>query len=142
MDSFIYHIDYEDSRLLKVDFLVVLIFFVVFQHPRLPQVREDDLCISLSGRAPNHNSLYQMPLTEMTELKRKIGVLSEHVHILINNPSQCVLAIFVTNNDHSLQLCIDYREKNRHTIQNQYPLSRSLVFLTNQEELNGSIRLT
>jgi len=61
---------------------------------------------------------------EMEELKAQLAELLEKGFIRPSVSPWGALVLFVKKKDGSLRLCIDYRELNRVTVKNKYPLPR------------------
>ncbi|KAA3473173.1 Retrovirus-related Pol polyprotein from transposon 17.6 [Gossypium australe] len=88
--------------------------------PGLPLVREVEFSVDLIPRTtPISIAPYRMAPTELKELKAR---LQELIDRGFARPSTPVL--FVKKKDGSLRLCIAYRQLNKVTIKNKYPLSR------------------
>ena len=91
--------------------------------PGMPPLREVEFCINLTpGATPISKAPYWMAPTELKELKTK---LEEHLeekyirHIFVGRPS-----FICEGKDGTLRLCIDYRQLNKLTVKNKYPLPR------------------
>ena len=67
---------------------------------------------------------YIMALAELKELKAQLEELLNKGFIRPSTLSWGAPVLFVKKKDGSLRLCIDYRQLNRATIHNQYPLPR------------------
>jgi hypothetical protein len=67
---------------------------------------------------------YQMLTPELQELKMKLKELLDLRLICPSVSPWGALMIFVRKKDRSWRLCIDYRQLNKATIKNQYPLPR------------------
>jgi hypothetical protein len=65
---------------------------------------------------------YQMSLPELTELKIQLQELLDKEYIRSSVSPWGEPVIFVKNKDDTLRLCIDYRQLNKMTIKNKYPL--------------------
>jgi hypothetical protein len=93
--------------------------------PGLPPDCEVEFSIDLvSGTAPISKAPYRMAPAELKELK---GQLEEFLDKGFIRPSASpwgAPVLFVKKKDGSMRLCIDYRELNRVTIKNKYPLPR------------------
>ena len=67
---------------------------------------------------------YRMAPTELRELKAELEELLSKRSIRPSISPWEALVLFMKKKDGSLRLCIDYRQLNRVTIRNQYPLPR------------------
>jgi hypothetical protein len=65
-----------------------------------------------------------MALSEMKELKKQLEDFIDRGFIRTSVSLWGAPVLFVTKKDGSLRFCIDYRELNRVTIKNKYPLPR------------------
>ena len=122
-----YAIEVKDSGSRLEDIPVVIKFPDVFPKDLLglPPDREIDFHIELApGTEPISKAPYRMAPSKLKELKVQ---MEELVNKGFDRPSTSpwgALVMFVKKNDRSLRLCIDYRELNKVTIRNQYPLPR------------------
>nr|GFD11101.1 putative reverse transcriptase domain, aspartic peptidase domain protein [Tanacetum cinerariifolium] len=86
-------------------------------------VREVEFNIELiPGAEPILKSLYRMALIELKELKDQLQELLERGFIHPSVSPWGAPVLFVKKKDGSMRLCIDYRELNKITIRNRYPL--------------------
>ena len=93
--------------------------------PGLPPVREVEFGIEvMPGTAPISKQAYKMVPVEMGELKKQVVELQQKGFIRPSISPWGAPVLFVKKKDGSLRLCIDYRELNRVTIKNKYPLPR------------------
>ena len=108
----------RDSGSRLEDIPVVREFLDVFPEdlPGIPPDREIDFKIEL---AP-----YRMAPLELKELKVQVKELVSKGFVRLSTSPWGAHVLFVKKKDGSLRLCIDYRELNKVTIQNQYPLPR------------------
>jgi hypothetical protein len=65
-----------------------------------------------------------MALSELKELKKQLQELLDKGFIRPSTPTWGVPMLFVKKKDESMRMCIDYRELNKVTIKNRYPLPR------------------
>ena len=69
-------------------------------------------------------TLHRMTPVELQELKVQIQKLLDKGFIRPSTSPWGALVLFVKKKDKTLRLCIDYRQLNRVTIKNRYPLLR------------------
>jgi hypothetical protein len=93
--------------------------------PGMPPERELEFTIDLKpGTEPIARTPYRMSTPELQELKMQ---LKELLDLGLIRPSVLpwgAPVIFIRKKDGSWRLCIDYRQLNKATIKNQYPLPR------------------
>nr|GEY74503.1 putative reverse transcriptase domain-containing protein [Tanacetum cinerariifolium] len=114
------------ERRLK-DVLVICKFPNVFLEdlPGLPPPREVEFEIELvSGAAPVARAPYRLAPSEMKELAKQLQELSDKGFIRPSSSPWGAPVLFVKKKDGSFRMCIDYRELNKMTIKNRYPLPR------------------
>ncbi|KAL0394598.1 UNVERIFIED_CONTAM: Retrovirus-related Pol polyprotein from transposon [Sesamum latifolium] len=122
-----YVIDAEKLNPTLEEIPVVRDFLEVFADdlPVLPPQREVDFMIeTLLGVAPISIEPYRMAPMELQELKKQIEELLEKWFIRPSTSPWGAPMLFVKKKDGSMGLCVDYRQLNRVTIKNKYPLSR------------------
>ncbi|GJS38933.1 putative reverse transcriptase domain-containing protein [Tanacetum coccineum] len=109
------------------DIIVVRSFLEVFPNDLsglLPS-REFEFCIDLiPGAMPVAKFLYRLAPSEMEELSSQLKELQDKVFIRPSSSPWGVPVLFVKKKDGSFGLCIDYRELNKLTIKNRYPLPK------------------
>ena len=89
----------------------------------LPPDREVEFTIDLIPETdPISIPPYRMALAELRELKAQLEELLSKGFIRRSISPWGAPVLFVKKKDGSLRLCIDYRQLNRVTIRNQYPL--------------------
>nr|GFC57834.1 putative reverse transcriptase domain-containing protein [Tanacetum cinerariifolium] len=108
------------STALVEDAPVIRDFPEVFpdELPRLPPPRQAEFRIDLIPDAAH------VAPFEMKELSDQLQELSEKGFIRPSSSPWGALVLFVKKKDGSFQMCIDYRELNKLTIKNRYPLPR------------------
>ena len=113
------------SRILEIS-LWYENFRKVFQEvPGLPPDRELEFAIELlPGTALISKAPYRMAPAELMELKKQLQELLDKGLIQPSVSPWGAPVLFVKKKDGSLRLCIDYRELNRVTVKNKYPLPR------------------
>ncbi|GKC30694.1 putative reverse transcriptase domain-containing protein, partial [Tanacetum coccineum] len=93
--------------------------------PGLPPPREVEFHIDLiPGVAPVARAPYRLTPSEMKELSKQLQELSEKGFIRPSSSPWGAPVLFVKKKDGSFRMCIDYRELNKLTIKNRYPLPR------------------
>ena len=91
----------------------------------LPPDREVEFTIDLiPGTEPISIPPYRMAPAELREIKAQLEELLSKGFIRPSISPWGAPVLFVKKKDGSLRLCIDYRQLNRVTIRNQYPLPR------------------
>ncbi|GKB60675.1 putative reverse transcriptase domain-containing protein [Tanacetum coccineum] len=109
------------------DIPVVREFLVVFPKdlPGLPPVRQVEFQIDLiPGAAPIARASYRLAPSKMQELSNQLQELAARGFIRPSTSPWGAPVLFVKNKDGSFRMCIDYRELNKLTIKNRYPLPR------------------
>eukprot|EP00253_Pinus_taeda_P012142 PITA_12142 len=93
--------------------------------PGLPPRRNIDFTIELvRGAAPVSRAPYRMSVPELTELKMQLQELLDKNYIRPSVSPWGAPVLFVRKKDGTLRMCIDYRQLNKLTIKNKYPLPR------------------
>ena len=91
----------------------------------LPPQREIEVAIFVvPGATPTSITPYQMAPVELKELKLQLQELLEKRFIRPSVSPWGAPMLFVKKKDGTLWLCIDYRQLNKLTIKNKYPLPR------------------
>nr|GFC14117.1 retrotransposable element Tf2 [Tanacetum cinerariifolium] len=108
--------------------------------PGLPPPRQVEFRIKLiPGVVPVVGTPYCLAPTELKELSDQLKELLEKGFIHPSLSPWGASVLFVKKKDGSFRMCIDYRELNKLTIKNRYPLSR-IDDLFDQLQ-GGSIRI-
>nr|GFC38741.1 putative reverse transcriptase domain-containing protein [Tanacetum cinerariifolium] len=95
------------------------------EHPGIPSEHEVEFGIELiPGTQPISKAPYRMAPIELKELKEQLQELLDLDFILPSVSPWGAPVLFVKKKDGSMRLCIDYRDLNRFTIRNRYPLPR------------------
>lgn len=76
------------------------------------------------GTTPISITPYRIAPAELKELKTQLQELLDKGFIRLSMSHWATPVLFVKKKDGSLRLCIDYRQLNRVTIKNKYPLPR------------------
>ena len=92
---------------------------------RIPPQRDVDFCIELHpGTSPISMTPHRMAPVELQELKVQKQELLDKGFIRSRTSPWGAPVLFAKKKDKTLQLCIDYRQLNKVTIKNRYPLPR------------------
>ncbi|KAJ0513979.1 putative nucleotidyltransferase, Ribonuclease H [Helianthus annuus] len=93
--------------------------------PGLPPQRQVEFRIDLvPGAAPVAKAPYRLAPSEMQELSTQLQELLDKGFIRPSFSPWGAPVLFVKKKDGSFRMCIDYRELNKLTIKNRYPLPR------------------
>ncbi|KAL5570693.1 hypothetical protein UlMin_020290 [Ulmus minor] len=117
----------EDGRSRPEDVLVVKDYLEVFPEDLLglPPDREIEFEIELlPGTQPISKAPYRMAPAELQELKKQLQELLDKGFIRPSYSPWGAPVLFVKKKDGTMRMCIDYRELNKVTIKNKYPLPR------------------
>ncbi|GJR66332.1 putative reverse transcriptase domain-containing protein [Tanacetum coccineum] len=93
--------------------------------PGIPRTRQVEFRIDLiPGAAPVARAPYRLAPSEMKELSDQLKELSDKGFIRPSSSPWGAQVLFVKKKDGSFRMCIDYRELNKLTVKNRYPLPR------------------
>ncbi|GKE84028.1 putative reverse transcriptase domain-containing protein, partial [Tanacetum coccineum] len=93
--------------------------------PGIPPARPVEFQIDLIlGAAPVARAPYRLAPSEMKELLEQLQELSDKGFIRPISSPWGAPVLFVKKKDGSFRMCIDYRELNKLTVKNHYPLPR------------------
>ncbi|GJR23055.1 putative reverse transcriptase domain-containing protein [Tanacetum coccineum] len=93
--------------------------------PDIPPTRQVEFQIDLIfGVAPVARAPYRLAPSEMKELLDQLKELSDKGFIRPSSSPWGAPVLFVKKKDGSFRMCIDYRELNKLTVKNHYPLPR------------------
>ncbi|XP_027905725.1 uncharacterized protein LOC114165266 [Vigna unguiculata] len=105
--------------------------------PGLPPPREIEFFIDLVlGVGPMSMAPYRMAPAELEELKKQIEELLEKQFIRPSVSPWGAPVLLAKKKDDSSRLCVDYRQLNKLTIKNKYPLPRINDLM---DQLHGAI---
>ncbi|GKD32187.1 putative reverse transcriptase domain-containing protein [Tanacetum coccineum] len=91
----------------------------------IPPTRQVEFQINLiPGAAPVARVPYRLAPSDMKELSDQLQVLSDKGFIRPSSSPWGAPVLFVKKKDGSFRICIDYRELNKLTVKNRYPLPR------------------
>ena len=123
----VYAIESANSEMQLAKVPMVNEFFDVFPEdlPGLPPDREIEFEIELApGTEPISIAPYRMAPAELKELKVKMEELLNKGFVKTGTSPWGAPVLLVKKKDGSLRLCINYRQLNKVTVRNQYPLPR------------------
>ena len=127
-EAYLAHVIDIDKKMPTIeDVPVVNEFSDVFSDelPGLPPDREIEFAIDLApGTEPVSKAPYRMAPVEVKELATQLQHLLEKGVIRPSVSPWGAPVLFVKKKDGSMRLCIDYRELNKLTFKNKYPLPR------------------
>ncbi|KAI3797412.1 hypothetical protein L1987_32669 [Smallanthus sonchifolius] len=109
------------------DIPIVREFLEVFPEdlPGLPPHRQVEFQIDLApGAAPIARAPYRLAPSELQELSTQLQELLDKGFIRPSSSPWGAPVLFVKKKDGTFRMCIDYRELNKVTIKNRYPLPR------------------
>ena len=116
-----------ESQAVIANFPVVCDFPEVFpdEIPSAPPEREVEFSVDLvPGTRPISMAPYRMSASELAELKSQLEDLLEKKFVRPSVSPWGAPVLLVKKKDGSMRLCIDYRQLNKVTIKNRYPLPR------------------
>ena len=91
----------------------------------MPPEREVEFSIDLvPGTKPVSMAPYRMSASELAELKKQLEDLLDKKFVRPSVSPWGAPVLLVKKKDGSMRLCIDYRQLNKVTIKNRYPLPR------------------
>nr|GEV70374.1 putative reverse transcriptase domain-containing protein [Tanacetum cinerariifolium] len=118
--------NFKDEKRLE-DIPVVREFPKLFPEdlPGLHPVRQVEFQINLIlGAAPVSRAPYRLAPSEMQELSDQLQELADRGFIRPSTSPWGAPVLFIKKKDRSFRMCIDYRELNKLTVKNRYPLPR------------------
>ncbi|KAF5766642.1 putative nucleotidyltransferase, Ribonuclease H [Helianthus annuus] len=93
--------------------------------PGLPPHRQVEFQIELApGAAPIARAPYRLAPSELEELSKQLQGLLDKGFIRPSSSPWGAPVLFVKKKDVTFRMCIDYRELNKVTVKNRYPLPR------------------
>ncbi|GJS88023.1 putative reverse transcriptase domain-containing protein [Tanacetum coccineum] len=125
---FLAHVTEKKLKEKRLEYVLVIRDFPkVFPDdlPGLPSPRQVEFRIDLvPGAAPVARASYCLAPSEMRELPKQLRELLEKGFIRPSSSPWGAPVLFVKKKDGSFRMCIDYRELNKLTVKNSYPLPR------------------
>ena len=125
--GFLAYVVSDENGLKLEDIPIVRDFPDVFPDdlPDLPPERKVEFTIDLVlETVPISKTPYRMAPVELKELKTQLQELLDKGFIRPSVSPWGAPVLFVKKKDGSMRLCIDYRELNKVTVRNKYPLPR------------------
>nr|GEX59310.1 putative reverse transcriptase domain-containing protein [Tanacetum cinerariifolium] len=119
--------DKDKSKKKRMEDVPVSDFPEVFSEelPGRPPPRQVEFRIDqVPGATPIARAPYRLALSEMKELSVQLQELLEKGFIRSSSSPWGAPVLFVKKKDGSFRMCIDYRELNKLTVKNRYPLLR------------------
>ncbi|GKA90994.1 hypothetical protein Tco_0812864 [Tanacetum coccineum] len=119
--------EYKSEKKRLEDVPIVQNFPEVFLEDLLglPLTRQVEFQIDLiPGVAPVERAPSLLAPSEMKELSDQLKELSDKGFIRPSSSPWGALVLFVKKKDGSFRMCIEYRELNKLTVKNRYPLPR------------------
>ncbi|KAA0045370.1 DNA/RNA polymerases superfamily protein [Cucumis melo var. makuwa] len=124
--TFLAHVvEVQEEKLKPKDIPMVNEFLDVFSTglSGMPRDREVEFIIELlAGTSPISQALYRMAPSELKELKVQLQELVDKGYVRPGVLPCGAPMLFVKKKDSTLRLCIEYRQLNKVTIRNKYPL--------------------
>jgi hypothetical protein len=117
----------ENNKPSLEDHLILREYKYVFSEEVLgvPPRRDIEFSIELVPRAvPVSRTPYIMSTPKLVELKIQLNEMLDKGYVRLSVSSWGAPTLFVKNKNYTLRLCIDYRQFNKMTIKNKYPLPR------------------
>eukprot|EP00253_Pinus_taeda_P008066 PITA_08066 len=113
----------------------------VFETPKgIPHIRDHDHAIhQIPGSVPPNIRPYRYPYAQNSEIECMVAEILEAGIIQPSQSSFSALVVLVHKKDGSWRICPDYRELNKLTIKDKFPIAIIDELL---DELNGSIYFT
>ena len=102
----------------------------------LPPARQVDHVIDLEpGAKPCYRPTYRMSPLELQEVRKQLDELLDKGWIRPSVSPYRAPILFVRKKEGTLRMCVDYRELNKQTVKNRYPLPRQDELL---DQLHGA----
>ncbi|GJZ36796.1 putative reverse transcriptase domain-containing protein, partial [Tanacetum coccineum] len=121
-----YDVELADGKLVGIDTIIRGCTLNFLNHPfniNLMPVELGSFDVII-GAAPVARAPYRLAPSEMKELSEHLQELSDKGFIRPSSSPWGAPVLFVKKKDGSFRMCIDYRELNKLTVKNRYPLPR------------------
>ncbi|GKD48887.1 putative reverse transcriptase domain-containing protein [Tanacetum coccineum] len=116
---------YDEKRLEDIPAVREFLEHFPEDLPGLPLVRQVEFQIDLIlGAAPVARAPYRLAPSKMQELSNQLQELTDRGFIQLSTSPWGASVLFVKKKDISFRMYIDYRELNKLTVKNRYPLPR------------------
>ncbi|GJU99307.1 putative reverse transcriptase domain-containing protein [Tanacetum coccineum] len=113
-----YDVELADGKIIRIN-------TIIREFSGLPPTRQVEFQIDLMpGDAPVARAPYRLAPSKMKELSEQLQELSDKGFIRPSFSPWGAPVLFVKKKDGSFRMCIDYRELNKLTMNNRYPLQR------------------
>ena len=126
--AFLDHLKDDTSKVPSIESVsIVREFLDVFPAdlPGMPPDRDIDFCIDIElGTRPISIPPYRMAPADLRELKAQLQEFLGKGFIRPSAFSWGAPVLFVKKKDGSFRMCIEYRQLNKVTVKNKYPLPR------------------
>nr|GEW88061.1 putative reverse transcriptase domain-containing protein [Tanacetum cinerariifolium] len=99
-------------------------YTVIVCDEKLVRVPYGNETLIFHGAAPIAQAPYRLAPSEMKELSEQLQEISDKGFIRPSSSPWGAPTLFVKKKDGSFRMCIDYRELNKLTVKNRYPLPR------------------
>ncbi|GJW23133.1 putative reverse transcriptase domain-containing protein [Tanacetum coccineum] len=131
IDTF-YDIEMADENLVSTNTVIQGCTLTLLNQPfeidlipiKLDSLTSSSVWIGYPGTAPVARAPYRLAPSEMQELSDQLQELSDRGFIRPSTSPWGAPVLFVKKKDGSFRMCIDYRELNKLTVKNRYPLPR------------------
>ncbi|GJT25085.1 putative reverse transcriptase domain-containing protein [Tanacetum coccineum] len=104
--------------------ILVLYHAKILYEEKVVHIPINDETLIIRGAAPVAQAPYRLAPSEMQELSNQLQKLADQGFIRPSTSPWGAPFLFVKKKDGSFRMCIDYRELNKLTVKNRYPLPR------------------
>ncbi|GJS08590.1 putative reverse transcriptase domain-containing protein [Tanacetum coccineum] len=132
--NFLNHLFNIDLMLVELGSFDVIIGMEWLMKYHTVIVCDENIIDLVPGAAPVPRSPYRLAPSKMQEMSNQLQELSDKGFIRPSSSPWEALVLFAKKKDGSFRMCIDYRELNKLTVKNRYPLSMIDDFKKEHEE--------